>query len=329
LNTGKVLVAGGRDSNGNALASEELYDPVSETWDRTGSLATARSNHTATLMDDGDVIYCGNNYPWPPRPHSAEIYDVGLGFNSAWQPIINNWTFTADQRIVLTGSRFQGISQASGGNTQDSSTNYPIMQVRSIDSGQVVQVGCWPPDQFGGGGWSNTSFTSLPVTNFPQGPALVTVFTNGIPSTAQYVVFEGCNVVNGDFETGSLPPWINTGDTSATGVGSPAIPHSGSFALFAGPVTSDGFIDQVLPTVAGTAYDVSFWLENDDASGNNRFGASLGGITLVPEAVQSAFGYTQFTFNSVIPGANADLHFIFYNPPSYFYLDDVCVSPSQ
>ena len=80
--------------------------------------------------------------------------------------------------------------------------------------------------------------------------------------------------------------------------------------------------------MAGTAYDVTFWLQNVDSSSNNRFGASFGSVTLVPEATQSAFGYTQFTFTNVIPGANADLHFIFYNPPSYFYLDDVCVTVS-
>src|SRR5438034_1370613 len=135
-----------------------------------------------------------------------------------------------------------------------------------------------------------------------------------------------CLVVNGGFETGSLPPWTNTGDTSFTGVD--GNPHSGTFALFSGPVSSDGFIDQVIPTVAGQAYDVTFWLENDDDSFNNRFGASFGSVTLVPEAAQSFFGYTLFTFTNVIPGANADLHFIFFNGPTYFYLDDVCVTPS-
>src|SRR5206468_9799875 len=68
--------------------------------------------------------------------------------------------------------------------------------------------------------------------------------------------------------------------------------------------------------------------ENDDSSGDNRFGASFGSVTLVPEGVQSFFGYTQFTFTNVVPGANADLHFIFFNVPSFFYLDDVCVSLS-
>ena len=42
LPNGKVLVAGGYDSNVIALASAELYDPASGTWTATGSLATAR-----------------------------------------------------------------------------------------------------------------------------------------------------------------------------------------------------------------------------------------------------------------------------------------------
>jgi hypothetical protein len=137
-----------------------------------------------------------------------------------------------------------------------------------------------------------------------------------------------CIVVNGDFETGSLPPWANTGDTSFTSVNN-SNPHSGTFSLQSGPFTSDGFIDQFLPTVAGQGYDVSFWLENDDDSGNNRFGASFGDVTLVPEATQNVFGYTLFTFTNVVPGANADLHFIFFNPPTYFYLDDVCVTATS
>jgi hypothetical protein len=39
-------------------------------------------------------------------------------------------------------------------------------------------------------GWSDTSFTSTPVSNFPPGPALVTVFTNGIPSDSKFLTLE-------------------------------------------------------------------------------------------------------------------------------------------
>ena len=49
LPNGKVLVAGGLDSNFNHLASAELYDPASGTWTATGSLDTAR------YLSHGDV----------------------------------------------------------------------------------------------------------------------------------------------------------------------------------------------------------------------------------------------------------------------------------
>ena len=101
---------------------------------------------------------------------------------------IQQLKLTDGKRLLLTGSRFQGISQASGGNTQDSSSNYPVVQLRSIDNSQVAFLPVDPVE-----GWSDTSFSSLPVKHFPFGPALVTVFTNGIPSTARYLVVAPCD----------------------------------------------------------------------------------------------------------------------------------------
>jgi hypothetical protein len=63
------------------------------------------------------------------------------------------------------------------------SSNYPIVQLRSLETSEAVFPLANPV-----GGWSDTSFTSRPVRGFPSGPALVTVFTNGIPSTAKYLV---------------------------------------------------------------------------------------------------------------------------------------------
>jgi hypothetical protein len=74
---GRVLVAGGEGdastSAGFALASAELYDPVSGTWSATASMAAARREHTATLLPDGRVLVAGGT------DGSAEIYDPGRG----------------------------------------------------------------------------------------------------------------------------------------------------------------------------------------------------------------------------------------------------------
>lgn len=59
LPNGKVLVAGGEDSNQAPIASAELYDPATGTFSNTGSLANARYLHTATLLPNGNVLVLG------------------------------------------------------------------------------------------------------------------------------------------------------------------------------------------------------------------------------------------------------------------------------
>jgi hypothetical protein len=180
---GKVLVTGG-DIAGGSIASAELYDPASGNWSATDSLGTARFLHTATLLPNGTVLVaCGRGPDGFDDIASAELYDVGLGFNRGWQPEIATVTMGANHRLRLTGSRFQGISQASGGNYQDSSSNYPVVQLRAIDNEQVTFLLVNPLR-----GWSDSSFFSLPARGFVPGPALVTVFTNGIPSDAAYLL---------------------------------------------------------------------------------------------------------------------------------------------
>jgi len=78
---------------------------------------------------------------------------------------------------------FKGISQASDGTTQDSSSNYPVVQLRALGNGQTTFLLVDPSR-----GWSDTTYSSLPPTGFVAGPALVTVFTNGVPSDAKYLV---------------------------------------------------------------------------------------------------------------------------------------------
>jgi N-acetylneuraminic acid mutarotase len=64
LPNGKVLVTGGENGSSTFSAlTAELYDPAANgglgAWSATGSMAQARSVHTATLLPDGKVLVAG------------------------------------------------------------------------------------------------------------------------------------------------------------------------------------------------------------------------------------------------------------------------------
>jgi hypothetical protein len=186
LPNGKVLVAGGfyysNSFSGIYLSSAELYDPAFGQWTRTGDMNVASGGHTATLLPNGKVLVTGGYNPGfvPAYLNRWELFDVGLGFSNAWQPKITSLTspLNLGGSLVMTGSVFRGISEGSGGNgSQDSSSDYPLVQLRSLESEQTLFLLSAPAAS-----WSATSFTSAPVYGMPPGFALATVFVNGIPS---------------------------------------------------------------------------------------------------------------------------------------------------
>ena len=78
---GAVLVAGGANDAElfSFLASAELYDPVTGTWQSTGNLNTQRYQHTATLLPSGKILVAGG-YNWLSLSlNTAELYDPATG----------------------------------------------------------------------------------------------------------------------------------------------------------------------------------------------------------------------------------------------------------
>ena len=172
-----MLVAGGFDG------SAELYDPASGTWSATGPLSTARTYHTATLLPNGKVLVAGGQSDGGAALAGAELYDTGLGFNAAWRPLLDSATspLTIGGALTAGGAGWRGVgfTEAAGGGTNSSDTNYPLLQLYRMDNAQTL----WLPTE----SFSATALTSLPVAGYPQGHALATVFVNGVPSQAKMI----------------------------------------------------------------------------------------------------------------------------------------------
>jgi tetratricopeptide (TPR) repeat protein len=178
LSNGKALVAGGSGGGVNVLTAE-IYDPGTGTWSATGSLGTAHSEHTTTLLPNGKVLMTGGT--GSDNFLTTEIYDPNSDILSSAKPQVGAVpVFIAPQGSgQITGLRFQGISGGSMGGTQDSSSNYPLIQLRGMDSG---------PSNYSSGAstwtkvtnWSSTGATIDLPSNLTSNYYMLLPVVNGI-----------------------------------------------------------------------------------------------------------------------------------------------------
>ena len=89
LKDGKVLVAGGRGSNGSNAAAA-LFDPATGKWTAAGTMAAGREEATATTLPDGRVLVAGGVQTGASGLNylaSAEIFDPATGKWSVTGPM--------------------------------------------------------------------------------------------------------------------------------------------------------------------------------------------------------------------------------------------------
>jgi hypothetical protein len=129
LSDGRVLIAGG-NAPGNdgytAQTSAELYDPKTGTFSPTGSMATARSHQTATLLSDGRVLIAGG-WNGSTSQSSAELYDPKTGTFSPTGSMA-----TARDFHTATLLADGGVLVAGGGDPNDAK-NVPLTSAERYD----------------------------------------------------------------------------------------------------------------------------------------------------------------------------------------------------
>ncbi|MFI0481127.1 kelch repeat-containing protein [Actinomadura sp. 9N215] len=117
LRNGKVLMVGGMTAIGRALFSGQAFceifdpavDPTVSPWTPTGSMATVRKSHQATLLADGTVLVTGGDsqglrQDWTYSPYSqwtTERFNPGTG---VWAPAENMPTGRSHHRAVAMKS---------------------------------------------------------------------------------------------------------------------------------------------------------------------------------------------------------------------------------
>jgi Kelch motif/Galactose oxidase, central domain len=110
LPDGRVLLTGGSTNwlGSAGQLSADLYNPATGTFSPTGSMADARTEHTATRLLDGRVLIAGGAANLTNSLDSAELYDPATGtFSPTGSMATTRMWHTAtrlpDGRVLVTG----------------------------------------------------------------------------------------------------------------------------------------------------------------------------------------------------------------------------------
>jgi hypothetical protein len=130
LKNGKVLVVGGVNFGDEPphgrLTVAQLWDPSTSKFTTTGSLNEPRTDHTATLLDDGRVLVVGGAdlMDGIDNQASAEIYDPGTGRFSATGSMTqgrayHTATLLASGKVLIAGGYGGGTTPVSSAELYD------------------------------------------------------------------------------------------------------------------------------------------------------------------------------------------------------------------
>lgn len=157
LETGKVLVVGGKGVEPPGLTTAQLYDPAKGTWSPTGPMKLPRGEgFTATLLADGKVLVVGG-YKVADAVPGAEVYDPAKG---TWTTVASPRTERGDHTATLLSDGRVLVAGGIGGLGTASAELYdpvadtwsgtaPLLDIRydhvavALADGRVLVAGGW------------------------------------------------------------------------------------------------------------------------------------------------------------------------------------------
>ena len=163
-------------TNGDAMVegnSGELY-----TWDGTSLTDTGLFAYgLMTVLPNGQILIGG-----------SEVYTSTGKYKTAWQPTISSYpsTVTRGNTYKISGTQFNGLSQAGGGmgDEYQSSTNYPLVQITNNSTNDVFYARTHDHSTMGVATGSAPVSTKFDVpSGMETGASSLVVIANGIPLT--------------------------------------------------------------------------------------------------------------------------------------------------
>jgi hypothetical protein len=137
LADGRVLIAGGFGGPDRTdLATAEIFDPRTDAFTLTGSMAVARSGAVATRLPDGRVLIVSGD---PAR--SAEAYDPSTGMFETAAPEVTRWLSDDTRPITvpgLTAGRLALVRYLEGDGTEPSEV---FMLIDATDGREIASTG--------------------------------------------------------------------------------------------------------------------------------------------------------------------------------------------